>query len=171
MKNQYYTLLIQNPDTNVWAVEFGDFDRETVEEERDITWREGEGYKLYNTKIIKTGEDQKEINAKVDELNKPYQETVESWENKNFAEYLKTKGYGQTEISNIANGWFKVKEGWGEEKPTKKYSVCVEVVSREFYEVDAVDEDDAIANWQDGKHYHTNPVCDEPVSATIKENN
>ena len=86
---------------------------------------------------------------------KSVQDTV-AWENKNFAEYLESKGYGQTEISNIANGWFPVKDK--DDKPTRKYSVCVEVVSREFYEVDAVDEDDAIDNWQDGHHYHTNPV-------------
>ena len=65
----YYTLLIKNPETKKWSVEFGDFDRETVEEERDITWREGEDYKLKDTKIIKTAESQDEIDKEVTRLN------------------------------------------------------------------------------------------------------
>ena len=68
-KSYYYTLLIKGNRSNKWRIEFGDFDRETVEEERDITWREGLGCTLKDTKIIKTSESQKEIDAKVAKLN------------------------------------------------------------------------------------------------------
>jgi len=72
-KYPYYTLLIQSKETGLWGVEFGDFDRETVEDERDCTWRDSEGYKLNQTKIIKTAEVQKEIDHHVAELNKEVQ--------------------------------------------------------------------------------------------------
>ena len=68
-KPNYYTLLIKQNKSNKWRIEFGDFDRETVEEERDITWREGLGCTLKDTKIIKTSESQKEIDAEVKRLN------------------------------------------------------------------------------------------------------
>ena len=183
MENPYYTLLIKNPSTRLWGIEFGDYDREIVEEERDITWREGYGTTLDHTRIIKTGQSPDEVNAKLNELNRKRIDEFESnkkdntndvvedsvaWENKNFAEYLKSQGHDELSISRIANGWFKDGTDARTEQPKKKikYSVCVEVVNREFYEVDAVDEDDAIHNWLNGKHYHTNNVCDEPVSAT-----
>ena len=64
----YYTLLIKNIETNLWGVEFGDFDRETVEDEKDY-WRDSEGYMGSRIKIIKTSESQKEIDEIVAILN------------------------------------------------------------------------------------------------------
>ena len=76
MQEKYYTLLIKYIEGNLWGVEFGDFDRKTVEDERDYwrncvinTWRDPEGYMGPRTKIITTSESQKEIDAIVAKLN------------------------------------------------------------------------------------------------------
>ena len=59
----YYVLVIKGPDSN-WGVEFGDYERETVEFEQ-MTY-EDTGY---YTKIIRTTEDQKSIDLAVSQLN------------------------------------------------------------------------------------------------------
>ncbi len=60
----YYTLLIR--EDNTWTPEFGDYDLKMVDEEMDIN---SDWYKRKDLKIIATLDDQRSINAKVEELN------------------------------------------------------------------------------------------------------
>lgn len=70
MSESYYTLLTRN-DGAPWAIEFGDYDRDCVEFERDdIKWRcISLSEKAPKFKIIKTSDRQSDIRARVDALN------------------------------------------------------------------------------------------------------
>lgn len=59
---KYYSLLTLVDDN--WCIQFGDYDREVVEDERDEYKENGE-----TTKIIVTNDDQASINEKVVQLN------------------------------------------------------------------------------------------------------
>lgn len=61
----YYTLIVRNNADAPWEEAFGDYDREVVEDEREDLCR----HKKSNTKIIKTGDKQDEIEAKIAKLN------------------------------------------------------------------------------------------------------
>lgn len=63
----YYTLLSRGPDDTRWAIEFGDYDRNAVRDERD-DMKDGH-YCDHAFKIITTGETQAEIDAEVARLN------------------------------------------------------------------------------------------------------
>lgn len=63
----YYTLLSREPHSTRWAIEFGDYDREVVRQERDDL-KDGD-YCDHAFKIITTGETQAEIDAEVARLN------------------------------------------------------------------------------------------------------
>jgi len=66
MITPYYSLLIR--EHGKWSVEFGDYDRETVEFERaDILYYSGYGAR--DLKIIKSGVSQSSIDAAVAKLN------------------------------------------------------------------------------------------------------
>ena len=65
----YYTLAVYSIDHSKWFVEFGDYDRSLVNEEMEYL---NEGYQAIlkkNMKIIKTSDDQSEINRAIDIAN------------------------------------------------------------------------------------------------------
>lgn len=64
----YYTLLVRESERDPWAIHFGDYDRDTVEDERYIERHAGD-YAAINIRIITTGDTQAEIDAEVDRLN------------------------------------------------------------------------------------------------------
>ena len=65
----YYTMLARDFQTDPWRIEFGDYDRDVVEQEAEDT--------DFETKIIRTDSDyQGEIDAAVTKLNTPITETV-----------------------------------------------------------------------------------------------
>ena len=67
MSKTYYTLLVRDNADAPWAIDFGDYDRDCVNDARDdATERE---YKKGNTKIIATPDDQSAIVAAVTALN------------------------------------------------------------------------------------------------------
>lgn len=47
----------------------------------------------------------------------------------------------------------------------EQYKVCVLVIERHWYQVEAKDEEDAMTNYLDGEVIHTHPVQDEPEEA------
>jgi hypothetical protein len=63
----YYTLLSREPHSKRWVIEFGDYDRNVVRDERD-DMKDGD-YCDHAFKIITTGETQAEIDAEVARLN------------------------------------------------------------------------------------------------------
>ncbi|PDT45336.1 hypothetical protein CO661_24030 [Sinorhizobium fredii] len=66
---KYYTLVsIDGSPGCKWAIEFGDYNCTTVEDERDDFL--DRGWKRRELKIITTGDTQAEIDAAVAELNK-----------------------------------------------------------------------------------------------------
>lgn len=67
-KRTYYTLLVRDHANDPWAIDFGDYDRECVQDERDGLV-DSEEYTKGNTKIIKSADDQASINAAVAALN------------------------------------------------------------------------------------------------------
>jgi hypothetical protein len=71
-KRKYFTLL-QWQD-NRWAIHFGDYDREVVEQERDDLKDSTEGALKAHFKIITTGVRQAEIDAMVAKLNAIYRD-------------------------------------------------------------------------------------------------
>ncbi len=60
---KYYTLLIRDSVSSYWVIEFGDFDRENVEQEAL------DSYDGLDWRIICTGDDQNSIDVRVHELN------------------------------------------------------------------------------------------------------
>lgn len=62
----YFTLICFMTVMNRWEIVFGDYDRETVEDEAETI--ELDKY-LSKKKIISSGDTQKEIDAKVEEIN------------------------------------------------------------------------------------------------------
>lgn len=69
MATKYYSLLTREviPSGHVWAIAFGDYDRETVEFERE-DYRDN-GHKAKDLKIITTDDSHAAIRAAVDKLN------------------------------------------------------------------------------------------------------
>ena len=64
----YYTLLVRD-ENKPWEIAFGDYDEETVIDERD-DYTEGQNYKKKNTKIVRTNTArQSEIDKVVRKLN------------------------------------------------------------------------------------------------------
>jgi hypothetical protein len=63
----YYTLLSREPHSKRWCIEFGDYSRSVVRQERD-DMKDGD-YCDHAFKIIETGETQAEIDAEVARLN------------------------------------------------------------------------------------------------------
>lgn len=69
MARRYHTLLIRENAAAPWAIHFGDFDRETVEQEA-ADMRDGhEAVARKNQKVISTGAAQADIDAAVAKLN------------------------------------------------------------------------------------------------------
>lgn len=66
-RRTYYTLLSRGPDDTRWAIEFGDYDRSVVRDEKD-DMKDGD-YCDHAFKIITTLDDQASIDAAVAELN------------------------------------------------------------------------------------------------------
>jgi hypothetical protein len=64
----YHTLLSRETTVTPWGIHFGDYDRKTVEQEREDILAGG-GYRLLNTKIITTNDRQADIDARVARLN------------------------------------------------------------------------------------------------------
>jgi hypothetical protein len=69
MAKRYFSLLERDSAESPWAVQFGDYDRETVESERDEMI--DRGIKRRNLRIIETGSKQADIFAAVAKLNAP----------------------------------------------------------------------------------------------------
>lgn len=71
MSRPYFSLLQFEPDLDgpgSWGVQFGDYDRQTVEDELDDYAHSG--IKRKNLRIIRTGDKQADIEAKVAEINR-----------------------------------------------------------------------------------------------------
>ena len=65
---RYYTLLAREPN-EMWAPQFGDYDRKVVSDQADVMKEHGTWVKGTRLKIISTPAPQSEINAAVAELN------------------------------------------------------------------------------------------------------
>jgi hypothetical protein len=63
---KYYSLLIREPNSFLWGVQFGDYSKAVVEQERRDSYRDTP---KKNTLIITTGETQAEIDMAVKLLN------------------------------------------------------------------------------------------------------
>ncbi|WP_051382438.1 hypothetical protein [Bradyrhizobium sp. Tv2a-2] len=68
MSRKYHSLLVRESKTEPWCIHFGDWELETVKQERDDIV-DGEQYAKGNTKIITTGGTQAHIDAEVAKLN------------------------------------------------------------------------------------------------------
>ena len=66
-RRAYFTLLSKGPDDDRWSIEFGDYDRNTVRDERD-DMKDGH-YCDHRFRIIETGDTQAELDAAVALLN------------------------------------------------------------------------------------------------------
>ncbi len=66
MQQQYHTLAERTG--NAWFPQFGDFDRDTVEEERRSMIETGEA-KARDLRVVVSGPDQSDVNAAVARLN------------------------------------------------------------------------------------------------------
>lgn len=67
MSRTYYTLVTLDDNDGYWKPQFGDYNRETVEYERDDY--KDNGYSSRELKIIRTGDKQADINEAVTKLN------------------------------------------------------------------------------------------------------
>lgn len=72
MAGTYFTLLGRQRGTQRWSIEFGDYDRQTVIEEA-CDYRRGVDGQHFESKIIKTNDDQRSIVTAVADLNKDHQ--------------------------------------------------------------------------------------------------
>lgn len=64
---KYHTLLVRDPETGIWGAEFGDYNKSLVVLERgDVL---GVNCKRKDTRIITTSPIQKDIDARIKELN------------------------------------------------------------------------------------------------------
>lgn len=72
MARKYYTLVEKDYDSQ-WTIQFGDYDRETVEQERDDIWESMierfHGSKARTFKIVSSADDQHSIDSAVAVLN------------------------------------------------------------------------------------------------------
>jgi hypothetical protein len=66
MARSYYSVITKDSKSAPWGVEFGDYDREVAEDERDSLKESGQ---YVAVKIIKTASNQAAINAAVTALN------------------------------------------------------------------------------------------------------
>jgi hypothetical protein len=64
---KYFTLVSRGPDDTRWAIEFGDYDRACVRQERD-DMKDGH-YCDHVFRILETADDQASIDAEVAKLN------------------------------------------------------------------------------------------------------
>ena len=64
--SKYYTLTEWNPLTHKWEAEFGDHDREVVEDEKQDRLDEEHPPRM---KVISSGETQAEINEELEKIN------------------------------------------------------------------------------------------------------
>lgn len=65
----YFSLLSREGAESPWAIEFGDYDRECVEFEREEMHEGYKGYPKKDLKIIKTGDSWDSIQSAVAALN------------------------------------------------------------------------------------------------------
>ena len=65
----YYTLIVKCTMTNKWCIHFGDYERQTVEQEREDLLDSEDNLKRRNTKIITTSDEQADINEYVRAYN------------------------------------------------------------------------------------------------------
>ena len=72
----YYTLVVRENDQ--WNVQFGDFNKEVVNDEMDATYGE---YKKKDLKVICTAESQEQIDTEVRNLNLAIESDKESYRN------------------------------------------------------------------------------------------
>lgn len=63
----YYTLAVR--DGGKWAAQFGDYDREVVDQEREDAYLSNP-YKPADLRILRTAPDQMAIDLAINELNK-----------------------------------------------------------------------------------------------------
>lgn len=72
MAKKYYTLVQFNLDTKTWQPQFGDYDRQVVEDEREDVlcgYNCGVMIRKKDLKIITTSPEQKDIDAAIAKLN------------------------------------------------------------------------------------------------------
>lgn len=67
MARRYHTLAVR--EDGRWAPQFGDYDRETVEAERDDYRHGSQGIKARDLRIVTTGPTQADIDAAIAKLN------------------------------------------------------------------------------------------------------
>lgn len=68
MSTTYYTLAVR--EDGVWAPQFGDYDRDVVADEK-LDYRD-HGYSARDLKIIRTGDTQADIDARIAAMNGPF---------------------------------------------------------------------------------------------------
>lgn len=68
MRN-YYTLFVYEPDHQRWYIHFGDYNNAVVADEFDDIGYGWDGIPMKHMQIIKTSDDQKEIDAALNKLN------------------------------------------------------------------------------------------------------
>ena len=66
---KYYTLFVYEPDHQRWYNYFGDYDKQTVIDERDDMHNGWDGLLKQHMCIVKTSDDQTDIDAALDKLN------------------------------------------------------------------------------------------------------
>jgi hypothetical protein len=69
MTRKYHTLIVREDDKSPWTIHFGDYDRNTVWEEKEDLHSNGLGYKKKNMKIITTTDAQADIARAVRRIN------------------------------------------------------------------------------------------------------
>lgn len=67
MTKRYFTLVVR--EAGVWAPQFGDYDREVVEEEREVSLYSDSTLRRADCKIITSGDRQADIDAAIAKLN------------------------------------------------------------------------------------------------------
>ena len=64
MSKKYFSLVVKYASVDKWAIAFGDYDKQVVEEEREDSYSD-----CFKTKIIRTDETQVAIDEAVSKLN------------------------------------------------------------------------------------------------------
>ena len=65
----YYTLFVYEPDHQRWYNHFGDYDNAVVIDEMDDLNNGWDGIPIKHMQIVKTSDDQSDIDAALDKLN------------------------------------------------------------------------------------------------------